>query len=236
MPQTQIAVINEETGFRRDTETKDWDNTPPLLQPGRYRIQLQKSGFRPVSQSGITLQVDQTLRVDIVMEVGRVSEVVEVSADVTAVETQSAALREVVDEGRIREVPLNGRDATQLVLLLPGVYGATRDNSGLRQAGSGRGIVQAGVASNGARGDMVNYSLDGATHNDTCTNIALAFPNPDALQEFSVQTNNFSAESGRSAGAVVNAVTRSGRNDFHGSLFEFHRNSALKTRAFSSAD
>src|SRR5213593_1269158 len=124
----------------------------------------------------------------------------------------------VADERRIRELPLNGRDATQLVLLLPGVYGTVRDNSGLRQAGSGRGIVQAGIASNGARSNMINYMLDGTTHNDTYTNVALAFPNPDALQEFSVQTNNFSAESGRSAGAVVTAVTRSGSNTFHGSL------------------
>jgi hypothetical protein len=233
VPQAQVSVINEETGFRRDTETNELGYyTAPLLQPGQYRIQVQKAGFRPVTQSGITLRVDQTARVDIVMDVGRVTETVEVKAEVTAVETQSAALREVVDERRIRELPLNGRDATQLVLLLPGVYGTTRDNSGLRQAGSGRGIVQAGVASNGARGNMVNYSLDGATHNDTYTNIALAFPNPDALQEFSVQTNNFSAESGRSAGAVVNAVTRSGTNEFHGSLFEFHRNSALNARNF----
>ena len=128
-----------------------------------------------------------------------------------------STLKEVVDERRIRELPLNGRDATQLVLLLPGVYGTVRDNSGLRQAGSGRGIVQAGVASNGARGNMVNYMLDGTTHNDTYTNVALAFPNPDALQEFSVQTNNFSAESGRTAGAVVTAVTKSGTNSLHGS-------------------
>jgi hypothetical protein len=233
VPQARVAVVNEETGFRRETLTNELGYyVVALLPPGRYGISVQKEGFRPVTQSGLTLTVDQTARVDIVMQVGGVTETVQVNADATLVETQSATLKEVVDERRIRELPLNGRDATQLVLLLPGVYGTTRDNSGLRQAGSGRGIVQAGVSSNGARGNMVNYSLDGATHNDTYTNIALAFPNPDALQEFSVQTNNFSAESGRSAGAVVNAVTRSGTNTFHGSLFEFHRNSALNARNF----
>ena len=233
VPQAAITVVNQDTGLRRETSTNELGYyMAPLLQPGRYNITVKKDGFRPVTQSEITLTVDQSLRVDIVLEIGRVTETVEVTANVTAVDTQSATLREVVDERRIRELPLNGRDATQLILLLPGVYGTTRDNSGLRQAGSGRGIVQAGIASNGARGNMVNYSLDGATHNDTYTNIALAFPNPDALQEFSVQTNNFSAESGRSAGAVVNAVTRSGTNRFHGSLFEFHRNSALNARNF----
>ncbi len=228
-----ITVIHEDTGVRRETTTNELGYfVVPLLQPGGYRVTVQKQGFRPINRAGIILEVDQIARVDFVMEVGAVTETVEVTANVTAVDTESATLKEVVDERRIRELPLNGRDPTQLVLLLPGVYGTTRDNSGLRQAGSGRGIVQAGVASNGARGNMVNYSLDGATHNDTYTNIALAFPNPDALQEFSVQTNNFSAESGRSAGAVVNAVTRSGTNSLHGSLFEFHRNSALNARNF----
>jgi hypothetical protein len=233
VPAARVTLANEDTGIRRETLTNELGYyVAPLLPPGRYRISAEKEGFKPVTQSGITLTVDQAARVDIVLDVGRLTESVQVTANVTTVETQSSALREVVDERRIRELPLNGRDATQLILLLPGVYGTTRDNSGLRQAGSGRGIVQAGIASNGARGNMVNYSLDGATHNDTYTNIALAFPNPDALQEFSVQTNNFSAESGRSAGAVVNAVTRSGTNEFHGSVFEFHRNSAVNARNF----
>jgi hypothetical protein len=233
VPAAKLVVVNEDTGFRRETETNEIGYyVVPLLQPGRYRVAAQKEGFRAVTQTGITLAVDQAAQLDIVMEIGRVSETIEVSAQTTVVDTQSSALKEVVDERRIRELPLNGRDATQLVLLLPGVYGTSRDNSGLRQAGSGRGIVQAGVSSNGGRGNMVNYQLDGSIHNDTYTNVALAFPNPDALQEFSVQTNNFSAEHGRSAGAVVNAVTKSGTNEFHGSLFEFHRNGATNARNF----
>ncbi|MCI0748402.1 MAG: Plug and carboxypeptidase regulatory-like domain-containing protein, partial [Verrucomicrobia subdivision 3 bacterium] len=232
IPGADVSVVHEDTGIRRETNTNELGYfIVPLLQPGRYRIRVQKEGFRPLSRSGITLEVDQAARVDLVMEVGSVTETVEVAANVAVVDTQSSTLKEVVDERRIRELPLNGRDATQLILLLPGVY-ATSDTSGLRQGGSGRGIVQPGFASNGARSNMVNYALDGTTHNDTYTNVALAFPNPDALQEFSVQTNNFSAESGRSAGAIVNAVTRSGTNSFHGSLFEFHRNEALNARNF----
>src|SRR5215813_11863474 len=228
-----VIVTNQDTGIRRETKSNELGYfVVPLLQPGRYEVSVQKAGFRSVRRSGITLEVDQAARVDFVLEVGTLTESVQVTANVAAVDTQSATLKEVIDERRIRELPLNGRDATQLVLLLPGVYGTTRDNSGLRQAGSGRGIVQAGVASNGARGNMVNYMLDGTTHNDTYTNVALAFPNPDALQEFSVQTNNFSAESGRAAGAVVTAVTKSGTNSLHGSLFEFHRNGAVNARNF----
>lgn len=208
IPGAEVTVTNQDTGIRRDTTSNELGYfVVPLLQPGRYSVTVQKAGLRPIRQSGITLEVDQAARLDFIMEVGSVSESIQVSANVALVDTQSSTLKSVVDERRIKELPLNGRDATQLVLLLPGVYGTVRDNSGLRQAGSGRGIVQAGIASNGARGNMFNYTLDGATHNDTYNNVALAFPNPDALQEFSVQTNNFSAESGRSAGAVVTAVT-----------------------------
>src|SRR2546426_1767920 len=117
------------------------------------------------------------------MNVGPPPESVQKTANVAAVDTQSATLKEVIDERRIRELPLNGRDATQLVLLLPGVYGTVRDNSGLRQAGSGRGIVQAGVASHRARGHMGKYMLRGTTHNDNYTNLAPAFPHPAAPQE-----------------------------------------------------
>src|SRR5688572_4750379 len=163
VPAARVTLANEDTGVRRVTLTNELGYfVAPLLPPGRYRISVEKDGFKPVTQSGITLTVDQAARIDIALEVGSVTESVRVTANVTTVETSSSALREVVDERRIRELPLNGRDATQLILLLPGVYGTTRVNSGLRQAGSGRGIVQAGIASNGARGKMVNYSLDGA--------------------------------------------------------------------------
>src|SRR5438034_479719 len=200
----QISVINEATGVKRDTVSNDLGYyTVPLLPPGSYRILARHEGFRPLTRSGLTLEVDQAARVDLSLEVGAVAEAVEVVGNASKVDTQTATLKEVVDERRIRELPLNGRDATQLVLLLPGVYGTT-DTSGLRQGGSARSIVQPGVSSNGGRGNMVNYALDGAFHNDTYTTVSLAMPDPDALQEFSVQTNNFSAEFGRSAGAVVN--------------------------------
>ncbi len=232
IPGAEIAVNNEETGIRRETNSNELGYySVPILPPGKYRVSVHKDGFRPITRTGMTLEVDQAARIDFVMEVGLVSESVEVTANVSTVDLQTATLKSVVDERRIRELPLNGRDATQLVALVPGIYG-TNDTSGLRQGSSAPNIVQPGFAANGARGNMVNYALDGASHNDTYTNVALAFPNPDALQEFSVQTNNFSAEFGRSAGAIVNAVTRSGTNAVHGSLFEFLRNANTNARNF----
>src|SRR5262249_2969541 len=167
------------------------------------------------------------------LQVGAVTEKVEVTANASLVETQSATLKGVVEEQRIRELPLNGRDAAQLILLMPGVYGTT-DTSGLQHGGSARGVSQPGISSNGGRGNMVNYSLDGAYHNDGYTNVSLPIPDPDALQEFSVQTNGFSAEFGRNGGGIVNAVTKSGTNALHGTLFEFHRNAAVNARSFFS--
>ena len=232
VPHAQLTATHESTGLQRDSVSNELGYyTIPLLPPGTYRIAVKVPGFRPITRSGVVLEVDQVARVDFALEVGTLAEAVEVTANASRVDTQTATLKEVVDQHRIRELPLNGRDATQLVLLLPGVYG-TDDTSGLRQGGSARSIVQPGISSNGARSNMVNYTLDGAFHNDTYTNAGMAMPNPDALQEFSVQTNSFSAEFGRSAGAIVNAVTRSGTNEIHGTLFEFHRNEAVNARNF----
>jgi hypothetical protein len=191
-----VTVTNVDTSVDRTTASNELGYySVPLLPPGNYQITVQHPGFRPITRSGITLVVDQTARIDFIMEVGAVTEKVEVTGNASVVETQSSTLKGVVDEQRIRELPLNGRDAAQLILLMPGVYGTT-DTSGLQQGGSARGIVQPGISSNGARGNMVNYSLDGAYHNDGYTNVSLPIPDPDALQEFSVQTNGFSAEYG----------------------------------------
>ncbi len=134
-----VAVTNVDTGIERKTESNQLGYyTVPLLPPGNYQIFVQHEGFRTSSRSGITLVVDQAARVDFVMEVGSVTEKVQVTAAASIVDTQSATLKGVVDEQRIRELPLNGRDASQLILLMPGVYGTT-DTSGLTQGGSARG-------------------------------------------------------------------------------------------------
>ena len=169
IPGANLTVINEDTGIKRATESNELGYyTVPLLQPGHYRVTVQKEGFRPLTRSGITLEVEQTARVDFVLELGAVTESVQVTADVSRVDTVSSVLKEVVDARRIRELPLNGRDANQLIFLLPGVY-TTNDTSGLQQGGSARGIVNPGVSSNGARSNMVNYTLDGGISHTTPT-------------------------------------------------------------------
>jgi hypothetical protein len=220
-----VEAINVGTQVSRTTVSNQLGYySIPLLPAGSYTLNVSASGFRPITQSGITLQVDQAANLDFTLQVGSVTQTVDVKANASVLETESATLKQVVDERRIVNLPLNGRDPTQLILLMPGVVGTTSDTGGLQQGGSAYGIIQPGIAANGARGNMVNYQLDGAPHNDTYTNVSLAMPDPDALQEFSVQTSNFSAEYGRSAGAIVNAVSRSGTNSLHGDLFEFNRN------------
>ena len=147
-------------------------------------------------------------------------------------DTTTATLKAVVDQKRIEELPLNGRNAAQLMRLIAGV---TNDpNAGVTSGTTYPGTNPVSV--NGNRSNTTNYILDGAQNNDIYSNAPNPLPNPDALQEFSVQTNNFSAEFGRQSGGIVNAVTKSGTNEYHGSLFEYVRNNALNAANFFSPD
>src|SRR5438552_3683282 len=176
-------------------------------------------------------RVNQRGRVDLAMQVGEVREVVAVQANVTTVDTFSSTVKEVVDSGRIRELPLNGRQTLQLQALLPGAVNVP--------SGSAASLIAINTALsfavNGTRANSSSYTLDGGLNMDAYNNLAAAFPNPDALQEFSIQTNSYSAVYGRDAGAVVTMVTKSGSNELHGSLFEFLRNDKLNTRNFFAA-
>ncbi|MBI3681604.1 MAG: TonB-dependent receptor [Acidobacteria bacterium] len=195
---------------------------------GVYDLTAEASGFKKYEAKGIRLQVNEIARVDIPLAVGATIESVTVNAQAVTVDTSTATLKNVVDQKRIAELPLNGRNPTQLMRLVAGVVIDTRADltSGTTYPG-----VQP-VSVNGGRGNTTNYILDGAQNNDHYSNAANPLPNPDALQEFSVQVNNFSAEFGRNAGGIVNAVTRSGTNDFHGSLFEYVRNKSLNAANF----
>jgi outer membrane receptor protein involved in Fe transport len=195
---------------------------------GTYDISAEVSGFKKVETRAVRVQVDEIVRVNIGLTVGSATETVTVTGAATIVDTSTATLKSVVDQQRIEELPLNGRNATQLMRLIVGV---TNDPT----AGVTSGTTYPGtnpVSVNGQRSNTTNYILDGAQNNDLYSNAPSPLPNPDALQEFSVQTNNFSAEFGRQSGGIVNAVTRSGTNDFHGSAFEFVRNNALNAANF----
>ncbi|MBO0719541.1 MAG: TonB-dependent receptor [Blastocatellia bacterium] len=235
VPSAKITVTNMQTGLTRVMQSStDGGFVFPLLPVGTYRITVEAAGFSLYQQSGLVVAADQSITLPIHLKIGAASETVEVSAGAEMVETRSGALSNVVNERKIVDLPLNGRNAAALVLLAPGAVDLRAGNAG----GSGdtlQTITYPGavsVAANGGRADTANYNLDGGSNQDSYTNVNNPFPNPDAVQEFSVQTNSFSAEYGRGSGAIVNVVTKSGTNVFHGSAFEFLRNGSLNARNF----
>lgn len=224
VPGAQVRALNDLTGLAWTTESGSAGRFQfPRLPVGSYRVEIAKQGFRTFVSESFRLDADQSREIVATLEVGSTAESVQVTGAVAQVETVAATIREVVDEKRITELPLNGRNPLQLVLLVPGAVTAPGASSLNRNDG---------IAVNGGRGTATNYLLDGGDNNDPQHNVGAVLPNPDALEEFSVLTNNFSAEYGRNSGAVVNAVTKSGTNSLHGSLWEFLRNDALDARAF----
>ena len=189
------------------------------LPVGRYTVVGELTGFQTARNTDVVVRVNEDVRLDIALKVGAVTETVSVSGMASTVDTTTGTLRTVVDQDRIEKLPLNGRNPTQLMQLVAGVLPDTRTSltSGATYPGT-----QA-VSSSGARGNTTNYVLDGGSNNDHYSNAPNPMPNPDALQEFSVQTNSFSAEYGRNVGAIVNAITRAGTNSFHGLGFGYIR-------------
>lgn len=198
------------------------------LPVGNYTITVETAGFKKMILTDVNVRVNDEVRLDVTLPVGGLNEEVTVTAETALVSTTSSTLKTVIDERRINELPLNGRDPNSLVQLVAGVQPDTRTS--LTSGATYPGAVS--VSSNGGRGNTTNYVLDGGSNNDPYSNQSNPMPNPDALQEFSVQTNNFSAEYGRNLGAVVNAVTKSGTNNFHGTLFEYVRNDAFNATNF----
>jgi hypothetical protein len=229
LPNAQVAAVNTGTQERSLAVTNEQGSYVfPALFPGAYAIEVEAPGFRKHTRTSVRLEVNQRARVDVQLELGSMSEAVSVSADATNVDTFSSTIKEVVDSQRIVDLPLNGRNALQLQALLPG---AIQVQSG--QAASAIALnTSMSFAINGTRGNASSYMLDGGLNMDMYNNLATAFPNPDALQEFSILQNNYSAAYGRNAGAVINMVTKSGTNQFHGTVYEFLRNTRLNTRNF----
>ncbi|MGI8671469.1 MAG: carboxypeptidase regulatory-like domain-containing protein, partial [Luteitalea sp.] len=198
------------------------------LPVGNYTAQVELSGFQTVQVENITVRVSEEVRLDVTLRVGNLTESVTVSGISTTVDTVSSTLKTVVDQKRIEELPLNGRNPTQLMTLVAGVIPDARADvtSGATYPGA------SGITANGARANSTNYIMDGGSNNDHYSNASNPMPNPDALQEFSVQTNSFSAQYGRNAGAIVNAVTRSGTNSFRGLGFGYVRDSSMNANNF----
>src|SRR6266403_287625 len=219
------------TGFSRSA-TSDTDGlyVIPSLHPATYSLSVEATGFSTSRQPGVTLLADQTLTVNVALRLGATTEVVTVTGFETQVDTSTSTLRQVVEQERISELPLNGRNAATLTLLVAGAVNSP--NGGADQGATKTFPGAVTYSANGTRQDTISYLLDGGNYVDEYSNVNQPFPFPDALQEFSVQTSNYSAEYGSNAGGVVNVITKSGTNNFHGDAFEFNRNPVFNAQNF----
>src|ERR1017187_7054845 len=192
----------------------------PSLTIGAYTLEVTAPGFQTYIQKGIKLQVNDAPQINTTLKVGAVSDKVEVQADATMVQTQQNMVSQVMDQQRIVELPLNGRDPTQLIT----ISGAAVNHSDGTNTGNKSFYTSQSIAIAGSAGNTPNYLLDGGDNNDSFTNVNMPFPIPVALAEFSVETSVLPARNGLHPGGLVNAVTKSGSNQWHGSAFEFVRN------------
>src|SRR5438105_1263400 len=231
IPNAQVKVLQTATGQVSTTVSgTDGAYVLPNLPVGPYRLEVSAPSFSTYVQSGITLQVGNNVQINVALQLGAVTQEVQVSANAAMVETQDTSISEVIDQRRIVDLPLNGRQATDLILLSGGA--SVPPNAAGRFITTHDYVSSVGVSISGGQENGNNYLLDGADHNDTHSNVNLPFPFPDALQEFSVQTNGVSARYGLHPYAVVNVITRSGTNQIHGSLFEFVRNGNVNARNY----
>ncbi len=214
----RAAVTNEQGEYRID-----------FLLVGSYELQVTAEGFKIFVSKGIVLQIGQTARIDVGMEVGDVSEKVSVTSEVPLVNTGNAELGRTVENEEITSLPLVNRNVYSLLDITPGVQ--RNENSIVLGYPEQRTLINGGT--DGGAGS-VNYYLDGGTNMGGLRNTGNIPPNPDAVQEFRVQTNSYGAEYGRFANGVINVLTKSGTNQYHGSVFEFWRNNALNAHAWNN--
>jgi hypothetical protein len=227
----QVTIVNVDTNATRTAVSNDAGvYSFPALPPGTYNLKAEKTGFKTVTRPGILIQVQQSTRIDIDMPVGQVTESVEVSATAALLTTENATVGTVVENKRIVELPLNGRNYLQLVSLSPNVsYGfGNAGQAGSRQGGS---RAEQNIAVAGQRSYFNNFTLDGVNNTDPNFNSYVIQPSVDALQEFKVQTGVYPAEFGRQA-TQINVSTKPGTNQYHGTLFEFLRNDKLDAKNY----
>ncbi len=231
VPNAKVTAVQVGTGFSRAAMSdSEGLYVIPSLQPATYDLTVEAAGFGTSKESGIILLADQTLTVNFGLKLGTTTEVVTVSGNALQVDMATSTIKQVIEEQRISELPLNGRNAAQLTLLVAGAVNSP--NGGADQGATKTFPGAVTYSANGARQDTISYQLDGGNYVDEYTNVNQPFPFPDALQEFSVQTSNYSAEYGENAGGVVNVITKSGTNSFHGDAFEFVRNPAFNAQNF----
>src|SRR5687767_6188191 len=231
LPGVDVTVTQTETGFTRSAVTDENGNyTLTSLPIGPYRLQAMLSGFRTYQQTGIVLQVGSNPVIPVAMALGDLTETVSVEAAAPLVETRNPSIGTVIENERVEELPLNGRNPVELIQLAGAAVPQGAASS--RSMQGGQAISVAGGQSFG-----VAYLLDGAMHNNPYDNLNLPLPFPDAMQEFRVETSAQNAQNGFHSGASVNIATKSGTNLFHGDLFEFTRHHRFNaTSPFAAVD
>lgn len=229
VPDAVVEITSVATGVQLQTRSNaEGQYVFPILQPGEYRLTITKEGFAKLNRSGIILGVSQAARIDTQLQVGSANQSVDVNDTLPALETDSASNGQTVQTQVVNDLPLNGRNFLQLARLAPGV---------LPPKPGDRGATGGSFITNGVRAQVNNYMLDGIDNNTKIVDLqnsspVVIQPSVDALQEFRIETNNYSAQYGYSAGAVVNATIKSGTNGFHGDAFEFLRNGEVDARNF----
>ena len=232
IPQAKVSIKEINSDYRHSTvASSDGSYAFPSLPVGTYELSVGAPGFSTYLQKGIELTLGQAATQNIALQIGAVTQEVSVEANASLVTTDSAALSQLIGAKSMIALPLNGREAQQLVFLSPGAVDVSSQNCG---AGCEGGVLpgEQYAKINGGTSNGVAYLLDGVDYNDTYVNANLPFPNPDALQEFNVQTDNMSAVYGNAVGGVVNIITKSGTDSIHGVAFEFLRNYAMDARNY----
>ena len=229
VPDAEVTITNTATSASRTVRSAmNGSYAITNLAAGPYALQVKAPGFATYTQTGIVLQVNSSPILNVTLKVGAITETVEVRADAAMVESRSLGIGQVIDERRVVDLPLNGRDVSQLIALSGAAvaYTGTTMKSNLNHAESSSYSVAGGQM------NATNYVLDGGTHIDPRTNIGLPLPFPDAMQEFRVETSSLPASYGSMPGGAVNVITKSGTNSFHGNAFWFVRNGAMNARNF----
>jgi outer membrane receptor protein involved in Fe transport len=225
VPKASIMATNDRTGVSRSTVSDDSGYfVLPQLPPGEYRVTATAGGFKKYEVSGIVLLVDQTVRVDLKLEVGAVNQEVQVTARAAQVESETSSLGQVIDRESIVDLPLNGRNFMQLATIAPGVAPAYNARSATITNQTGRSDLAVHIS--GGRGDSNSFLIDGVETRSSWFNSPTVLLSVDAVQEFKIDRNLFSAEYGQGSG-MISLVSKSGGNDLHGSAFEFLRNDKL---------
>ncbi|HZQ93520.1 MAG TPA: carboxypeptidase regulatory-like domain-containing protein [Candidatus Sulfotelmatobacter sp.] len=230
----KVTLINEGTSVSRDAKTNENGDYDFVEVPvGTYRLEFDVAGFKKNVRRNVSLDINQVITLNMTMQVGATQEVVDVTSEAPLVETTSTQLGAVVGDRAVSELPLNSRDTYQFLQLQPGVMSTVGSSNSIVYGSSNAGAVSV----NGGRGRSNNFSVNGGDANDQFVNLPTVQPSPDSIAEFRVLTNTFDAEYGRNSGSVVNVVTKSGTNQFHGNMYEFFRNKVLNANAYCfSAD